>query len=365
MIPLLDLKAQYSQIKDQINAAIRDVLESQYFILGPTVSDFEKNIVAYTQSKYAIGVASGSDALLLSLMAIDLRPGDEVITTPYTFFSTASCISRLGAKPVFVDIDPKTYNIDPNLIEAKITLRTKAIIPVDLYGQAADMDPIMACAKKHQLTVIEDAAQALSATYKGKKCSTLGDLGAISFFPSKNLGGYGDGGMVITDNEELAEKIKILRVHGAKPKYYHDYIGCASRLDALQAAVLNVKLKYLDQWSQGRQKNAKEYDALFSSKDVQTPFIDEHCQHVYNQYVIRVSKRDPLRDFLKEKEISTEIYYPRPLHLQKCFADLGYKEGDFPESEKAAQETLALPIYPELSQQNQRMIVDTISQFYN
>ena len=363
-VPLLDLKAQYATIKDEIKAAIDEVLESQYFILGPKVQQFEEEIAEYCNVKHAVGVASGSDALLLALMAIDVGYGDEVITTPYTFFATAGSISRLGAKPVFVDIDANTYNINPELIEEKITDKTKAIIPVHLYGQSADMDPILEIGKKYNLCIIEDAAQAIGAEYKGKKAGSMGDIGCLSFFPSKNLGGYGDGGMVITNNAELAEKIRVLRVHGAKPKYYHSLIGLNSRLDALQAAVLSVKLKYLDGWSRARIKNAETYNHLFSDTDVITPYVEPYNYHIYNQYIIRVEQRDELQEFLNERNIGTAIYYPVSLHLQGCYADLGLKEGDFPESEKAAQETLALPIYFELTEEQQMAVVNAIKEFY-
>ena len=362
-VPLLDLKAQYATIKDEIKAAIDEVLESQYFILGPKVQQFEEEIAEYCNVQHAVGVASGSDALLLALMAIDVSYGDEVITTPYTFFATAGSISRLGAKPVFVDIDEKTYNINPELIAKKITDKTKAIIPVHLYGQCADMDPILEIGKEYNLCIIEDAAQAIGAEYKGRKAGSMGDMGCLSFFPSKNLGGYGDGGMVITNNEELTERIRMLRVHGAKPKYYHSLIGLNSRLDALQAAVLSVKLKYLDGWSEFRRQNAENYNHLFADTDVVTPYVEPYNRHIYNQYIIRVSKRDELQEFLKERNIGTAIYYPVPLHLQGCYADLGYQEGDFPESENAAKETLALPIYSELTRNGQITVVEVIKEF--
>ena len=362
-VPLLDLKAQYATIKDEIKAAIDEVLESQYFILGPKVQKFEEEIADYCNVQHAVGVASGSDALLLALMAIDIGYGDEVITTPYTFFATAGSISRLGAKPVFVDIDPKTYNINPNLIEERITDKTKAIIPVHLYGQCADMDPILEIGKKYNLCIIEDTAQAIGAEYKVRKAGSMGDMGCLSFFPSKNLGGYGDGGMVITNHADLAEKIRVLRAHGAKPKYYHSLIGLNSRLDALQAVVLSVKLKYLDGWSRARRQNAENYNHLFSDTNVVTPYVELYNYHIYNQYIIRVGKRNELQAFLKERNIGTEIYYPVSLHLQECYADLGYLKGDFPESEEAAQETLALPIYSELTEEQQTTVADAIKEF--
>ena len=282
-------------------------------------------------------------------MAINVAPGDEVITTPYTFFSTAGAISRLGAKPVFVDIDPKTYNINPDWVEAAVTRKTKAIIPVHLYGQCAEMGAILDIARRHDLRVIEDAAQAIGAKYKGEKVGSMGDLGCLSFFPSKNLGGFGDGGMVTINDADLAEKIRTLRAHGANPKYHHSLIGCNSRLDALQAAILSAKRKHLDEWHQERQKNAANYNQLFEGTSVVTPYAEPHNEHVYNQYVIRVNRRDELMATLKQQGIGTAIYYPIPLHLQECYIDLGYREGDFPESEKAAKESLALPIYPELT----------------
>ena len=363
MIPLLDLKAQYKTIQAEIQAAINQVLDEQHFILGAKVQKFEDEIAQYCGIKHAIGVASGSDALLLVMMAIDVKPGDEIITTPYTFFATAGSISRLGAIPVFVDIDPKTYNINPALIEKKITKKTKAIIPVHLFGQCADMDPILAVAKKHHLVVIEDAAQALSSQYKGKMAGTIGDFGCFSFFPSKNLGGFGDGGMVITNDTNLADKIKILHVHGSKPKYFHEMIGLSSRLDTLQAAVLSVKLKYLDQWSKKRRENAARYTKLLAGMKIQTPYESPDGYHVYNQYIVRLKKRDEFKKFLADQGISTEIYYPLPLHLQKCYASLGYSAGAFPESEAAARETLGLPIYPELTAAQQEHLVSIVKKF--
>jgi len=364
-IPLVDLKAQYKTIKSEIDEAIREVLESQVFILGPKVKELEEKIADYCDVKYGIAVASGSDAILLSLMAIGIKHGDEVITTPFTFFATAGSISRLGAKPAFVDIDPRTYNINPELIEEKITSKTKAIIPVHLYGQCADMDPILEIAKEHNLYVIEDAAQAIGARYKDRKAGSMGHLGCLSFFPTKNLGGYGDGGMVLTNDQELAEKVSILRTHGSKPKYYHPMIGCNSRLDAIQSAVLLAKFKYLDEWNEARRRNAKVYDFLFADMGiVAIPYIEKFNYHIYNQYVIMVKyNRDSLKEALGKAGIGTEIYYPVPLHLQKCYSDLGYKQGDMPVSEEAARRTLALPIYPELTQEQQKRIVEVIQEF--
>jgi dTDP-4-amino-4,6-dideoxygalactose transaminase len=363
-IPLVDLKAQYVSIKDEIDKAIQDVLESQVFILGPKVKELEEKIAKYSDVKYGIAVASGSDALLLALMAIGVGYGDEVITTPFTFFATAGSISRLGAKPVFVDIDLKTYNINPNLIEAKITNKTKAIIPVHLYGQCADMDPILDIAKRHNLYVIEDAAQAIGSKYKDKMAGSMGHLGCLSFFPTKNLGGYGDGGMVLTNDSELAEKLNILRAHGSKPKYYHSVIGVNSRLDAIQAGILLAKFNHLDEWNAKRRQNASIYTQLFNGMRLITPYSEPFNYHIYNQYVIMLEKdRDILRDELKDANIGNEIYYPVPLHLQKCYSDLGYKKDDFPHSEEAAEKTIALPIYPELTKKQQEEIVGVIRKF--
>jgi len=364
-VPLVDLKAQYESIKDEINKAIQEVLESQRFILGPKVKELEEKIANYCNAKYGIGVASGSDALLLSLMAIDVGYEDEVITTPFTFFATAGSISRLGAKPIFADIDPKTYNINPNLIEEKITKKTKAIIPVHLYGQCADMDPIIDIAKRHNLYIIEDAAQAIGASYKDRKAGSMGHIGCLSFFPTKNLGGYGDGGMLLTNDSILADKLAILRAHGSKPKYYHSVIGINSRLDAIQASILLAKFNHLDKWNEGRRQNAFIYDSLLKDMDLITPSAESFNYHIYHQYVIMLDDRDGLRDAMKEADIGTEIYYPVPLHLQECYSGLGYKKGDLPFSEEASDKTLALPIYPELTQSQQEQIVKTIKDFLN
>lgn len=374
-VPLLDLKAQYSTIKKEIEHAIKEVLESQYFILGPKVEELEKNIAAYSEAKFSVGVSSGTDALLVSLMALDIKPGDEIITTPFTFFSTAGVIARLNATPVFVDIDPVTYNIDPQKIESAVTEKTKAIIPVHLFGQCADMDPILKIAKKFSLYIVEDAAQTIGAEYKAKRAGSIGDLGNFSFFPSKNLGGYGDGGMVVTHNENLYEKIKSLRVHGSKPKYYHKIVGGNFRLDAIQAAVLNVKLKYLDQWSQKRRENADFFDRRFKETGlihnghIKTPepvYINNGSKnyHIYNQYTIQAKERNKLREFLKENGIGAEIYYPLPLHLQECFENLGYKENDLPVSEEASKTVLSIPVYPELKNGQKEYIVQKISEYY-
>lgn len=368
-VPLLDLKAQYATIREEARAAMDRVAESQYFILGPEVKALEAEVAAYSQTRYGIGVSSGTDALLVAMMALNIGPGDEVITTPYTFFATAGCVARLGAKAVFVDIDPASYNIDPAAIEAVITPRTRAIMPVHLYGQMADMDPIMAVADRHGLPVIEDAAQAIGSEYKGRRAGSIGHIGCFSFFPSKNLGGFGDGGMVVTNDSALAEQLTLLRGHGAKPKYYHKFVGGNFRLDALQAAVLRVKLPHLDDWTAGRQRNAAHYRQLFAeiglTEVIGLPVELPDVRHIYNQFVIRCNQRDGLMAHLKQHEIGSEIYYPVPMHLQECFADLGYHQGDFPESERAAKETLALPIYPELTEEMLRTVVDVIARFYD
>ena len=369
-VPLLDLKAQYATIRDEVRDAIDRVIESQYFILGPEVEALEREIAAYSQCAYGIGVSSGTDALLVALMAIGIQPGDEVITTAYTFFATAGSIARLGAKAVFVDIDAESYNLRPDQIEPLITERTRAIIPVHLYGQMADMAPVMEVARRHNLYVIEDAAQAIGAEYHGARAGSIGHLGCFSFFPSKNLGGFGDGGMVVANDEALAKRVRLLRGHGAQPKYYHKEVGGNFRLDAIQAAVLRVKLRFLDQWTEGRQHNVALYHELFAETDllesgaVKLPKDVGYGRHIYNQFVIRVAKRDALMAHLKNAKIGTEVYYPLSMHQQECFADLGYQNGDFPQSEAAAQETLALPIYPELSVDQLRVVVQTIQEFY-
>jgi dTDP-4-amino-4,6-dideoxygalactose transaminase len=362
-VPLLDLKAQYRTIKEDILAAVSEVLDSQRCIGGPKVDELEKAIAEVCDCKYAVGVSSGTDAILNSLMSLEIGPGDEVITTPFTFFATVGCIARTGAKPVFVDIDPKTYNINPELIEAAITQKTKAIMPVHLYGQMAEMDPIMDLAGRHNLYVIEDAAQSITSTYKGKKAGSIGTCGAFSFFPSKNLGAIGDGGMIVTNDEEVYHRLFIMRNHGSEPKYYHKYIGGNFRLDPIQAVALLVKLPHLDKWSQARRQNAAYYNEKFKGTAVQTPYISPDCLTIYNQYVIRVPDRDKLFAHLKEKKIGCEIYYPVPMHVQECFRYLGYKEGDLPESEKAADEVLALPVYPELTAEQKNYIIQTILDF--
>ncbi|MFV9510483.1 DegT/DnrJ/EryC1/StrS family aminotransferase [Tepidibacillus sp. LV47] len=365
-IPMLDLSEQYQHLKGEIYEALEQVMSSSRFILGENVKKLEKDIAKYSHVAHGIGVANGSDALHISLLACGIQPGDEVITTPFTFFATAGSIARIGAKPVFVDIDPKTFNINPGLIEEKITDKTKAIIPVHLYGQAADMDPILEIAKKYHLAIVEDAAQAIGAEYKGRKIGQFGDTACFSFFPTKNLGAFGDAGMIITNNDELAEKMRVIRVHGSKPKYYHHVLGYNSRLDEMQAAILNVKFPHIDEWNELRRKKAAYYNELLAELDdvVVTPYEEENRYHIYHQYTIRVKDRDALQTYLKEQGISTMIYYPLPLHLQPVFADLGYKEGDFPESEKAAKEVLSLPMYPELKQEQQEYVVAKIKEFY-
>lgn len=374
-VPLLDLKAQYQTIKDECLRVTEEIYESQYFILGPYVELLEMEISQYCSTKYAVGVSSGTDALLLSLMAAKIGHGDRVITTPYTFFATAGAVSRVGAIPVFADIETDTFNISPEKIEEAIKKipvlergTLKAIIPVHLYGQCAEMAAIMAIAEKYELKIIEDAAQAIGSEYQGKRAGSMGDFGCFSFFPSKNLGGFGDGGMVTTNSEDLYEKLKILRVHGGHPKYYHSQIGGNFRLDALQAAIVSIKLKYLDQWTTARQKNAARYKALIEGAGlgqvVKTP-VERQNRHIYNQFIIQVpERRDALKEFLTRNHVGCEIYYPVPLHLQQCFANLGYMQGDFPASEHAAGHTLALPVYPELSSKQIAYVVDQIKAFY-
>lgn len=364
---MLDIPLSYKEVLADVEKNINAVIESGYFILGPVVEELEQKIVTYCEAKYAVGVSSGTDALLISLMAAGIKEDDEVITTPFTFFATASSISRLGAKPVFVDIEPDTFNIDTKQIEENITRKTRAILPVHLYGQCVDMDPVLDLAQKYNLVVIEDAAQAIGSEYKGRRAGSMGDYGCFSFFPTKNLGGFGDGGMVTMNSEELYEQVKILRVHGSHPKYYHKMIGGNFRLDAIQAAVVLAKLKYLDKWTEKRRANAQTYNRLFKEMgmtDSLTLPSEVIPHHVYNQYVIRVKdKRDELRSFLGENNISTEIYYPLPLHLQDCYLSLGYKKGNLPESEKAADETIALPIFPELTTDQLEYVVATITHF--
>ncbi|MEI7483766.1 MAG: DegT/DnrJ/EryC1/StrS family aminotransferase [Ignavibacteriota bacterium] len=389
-VPLLDLKAQYRTIKTELDEALIRTAESQYFILGPEVEKLEKSICEYLNCKYAVGVSSGTDALLVALMAIGIKPGDEVIMPDYSFFATAGVVSRLNAKPVFIDSDIQTYNIDVSKIENRITSKTKAIIPVHLYGQSADMEEILKIAKKYNLKVIEDGAQAIGVQYKdGNYVGTIGDIGCFSFFPSKNLGCFGDGGIVTTNDEALFERLKVLRVHGSKPKYYHKFIGGNFRLDAIQAAVLNVKLPLLDSWSAKRRENAKLYTDLFIKNGLSSKFgVIEYTEkdkvllpnavykennlmnyHIFNQFIIRVEERDRLREFLTKNEIGNEIYYPVPFHKQECFGDVlkeyKYSNDEFIVSELASNETIALPIYPELTHEQIGFVVNTIKSFFN
>jgi len=363
-VPLLDLKTQFAGIEPEVRAAMDRVLESQHFILGPEVQALEEELAAYAGAAYGIGVSSGTDALLISLLALDIGPGDEVITTPYSFFASAGCIARLGARPVFVDIEPDTFNIDVNLIEAAITPRTKAILPVHLFGQCTDMTAILEIANALGIPVIEDAAQALGAEHQARRAGGMGILGCFSFFPSKNLGAFGDGGLVVTSDAALADKIRSLRNHGAKPKYHHALIGGNFRLDAIQAAVLRVKFVYLDEWTENRRQNARLYDEKFAaaglSPDLLTTPAQRSDRHIFNQYVLRTRERDGLMEHLKGVGVGCEVYYPKPLHLQECFEDLGYGKGRLPNAEAASGETLAIPVYPELTEDQIEVVVETI-----
>jgi len=374
-VPFFDLSIQFKSIEGEIKAALDEVFQTQQFILGSKVQVLEENIAQYCRTRYAIGVGSGSDALLLSLMALGIGTGDEVLLPSFTFFATAGSVSRLGAIPIFIDIDPETYNIDPFKIEEKITSKTKAILPVHLFGQCADMNPLLKIAKEKNLFIIEDAAQALGAEYKpragseGLRAGQIGDFGCFSFYPTKNLGAFGDAGMVVTENPVLAEKVRLFRVHGSQPKYFHKSIGINSRLDTIQAAILLVKFKYLEKWTAERQKKAKLYQVLFqdllhSVKGLKLPSIQYQNRHIFHQYVIRVQERERLKKFLAEEGIGTDIYYPVPLHLQECYSFLKYHRGDLPNSEKASEEVLALPIYPELTEDQQTAVVDRIKAFY-
>jgi dTDP-4-amino-4,6-dideoxygalactose transaminase len=377
-IPILDLQAQYSTIKDDIQAAITRVLDSQQFILGPEVEVLEKSLAGYCQCKYAFGVSSGTDALLLAMMSLGIGLGDEVITTPYSFFATSGSIVRLGAKPVYVDIDPLTYNIQADKIKSAVTKATKAILPVHFAGQISKMDTIIEISKEFGLYVIEDACQAIGADFHEMRAGSIGDVGCFSFFPSKNLGGYGDGGLVTCNNDELANKISTLRNHGQRPKYHHYLVGGNFRMDALQGAVLQAKFKYLEGWTEARRNHAARYNSLFADHYLAIPLHEFDLRNgivlptdsgfgrnIYHLYIIRTKFRDDLATFLKEHGISCEIYYPIPLHLQECFTGMGYKTGDFPDSEKAAKETLALPVYPELTDDQLIRVVETISEFFN
>ncbi len=362
---MVDVVGQYKHIKTEVDEAIHKILDSGQFVLGKEVGEFECQVAGYLGVKYAVGCASGTDALQVAMMALGIGPGDEVITTPFTFVATTETIVLLGAKPVYVDIDPKTFNIDPAAIEEAITPRTKAIIPVHLYGQAADMDPIMATAKKHKLKVIEDSAQALGASYKGRKVCTFGDVSCISYFPSKNLGAFGDAGMVVTNDVALGELMRMIIVHGSKQRYYHEILGVNSRLDTLQAVILSVKLKYLDKWNQARRDAAKRYNELLKDLPVTVPHVSPDCEHIFHQYTIRAPKRNELAEHLKQKGIPHAIYYPVPLHQQQAFASVGKPKGTFPVTEQAGDEVLSLPMHTELSEEQLVFVTDAIKQFYH
>ncbi|HCJ57111.1 MAG TPA: transcriptional regulator [Clostridiaceae bacterium] len=361
-IPILDLKRQYTNLKDEIGQAIQGVLESTQFILGPNLKELENKIAAYCNVRYGIGVANGTDALELTLKALNIGEGDEVITTPFTFIASAEVASKVGAKPVFADIDPDTYLIDVDKIEEKITERTKAIIPVHIFGQMCDMDKMMKIAEKHNLYIIEDSCQAIGSEYKGKKSSSFGIAGCFSFYPTKNLGGYGDGGMIVTDDEELAAKLKILRAHGSNPKYYHSMFGYNSRLDELQAAILNVKFKYLDEWNRRRREIAHRYNEKLKVKVPKEATYGQY--HTYHQYTIEVDDRKQFEDYMKANGIGTCIYYPVPLHLQEVYKSLGYKKGDFPNTEKACERVISIPISPEMTAAEQEHVIATINNFF-
>ncbi len=385
-VPLLDLKIQYNALKTELDNALLKVAESQYFILGKEVDDFEKEIANYIGCKYAYGISSGTDALLLALMALGIQPDDEIIVPTYSFFATAGVVARLNAKPILVDSDPVTFNINPSLIEKKITSKTKAIIPVHLYGQSVEMEEIVSIANKYNLKIVEDAAQAIGVQYKdGRSVGTIGDVGCFSFFPSKNLGCFGDAGLVTTNDEKIAEQLQIMRVHGGKPKYYHKVIGGNFRIDAIQAAVLRVKLPHLDSWCEGRRTNAELYNQLFISyklasetgkinySETEKVLLPKAVYksssiknyHIFNQYIIRVEKRDELRNFLSENNIASEIYYPVPFHRQECFKYLNTNDSDFPVANNSAEHTIALPIYPELTKEHISYVVETINKFFN
>ena len=361
-IPMLDLEAQYASIREEIRAAVHAVLDSQQFILGPQVQAFEEEVARYCGRRHAVGVASGTDAIILALRAAGIGPGDEVIVPSFTYIATADSVSLLGARPVFADIEPDTFNIDPLKIEAKITPRTRAILPVHLYGQSADMDPILGLAQKHSLRVIEDSAQAIGATYKGRKTGSIGDLGCISFYPSKNLGGYGDGGMIVTDSEDLRNRLRRLRSHGETRKYFSEEQGWNSRLDEMQAAILRVKLRRLDAWNAARRERAARYEALLKRvPGLTTPHVAPWREHVFHQYTIRLMRRDAVREALSGQGISATVYYPTPIHLQPIYSSLGYRQGDLPKTERAAQEVLSLPMYPELSEEQIERVAEAIS----
>jgi dTDP-4-amino-4,6-dideoxygalactose transaminase len=359
-IQMVDLTTQYRKIKPEIDEAIHRVLDSGHYILGKEVGEFEAAAAAYLGTRHAIGCASGTDALQVAMMALEIGPGDEVVTTPFTFVATTETIVLLGAKPVYVDIDPLTYNLDPSALEKALTPKTKAILPVHLYGHPADMDPIMEVARKHGLPVIEDAAQAMGAEYKGRKVGGIGTLGCISFFPSKNLGAFGDAGLVVTNDDSLAEKVRVVIMHGSRKRYYHEVLGVNSRLDTLQAAILNVKLRYLEQWHEARRTAAHFYNKLFKGKELTTPFEAPYARHIFHQYTLRMNKRDKVAEQLAQKKIPHAIYYPIPLHLQQAYEKVGRPKGSFPRTEKAAAEVLSLPMHTELTEEQQRFIAHTV-----
>jgi dTDP-4-amino-4,6-dideoxygalactose transaminase len=375
-VPLLDLRAQYGPLKEEIEHVVREVMDSQAFVLGEPVERLENEVAGYVGSAFAIGCASGTDALILSLAALDVGVGDEVVTSPFSFFSSASCAYKVGARPAFADIDSDTFNLDPASVEAALTPRTKALLPVHLFGQCAPMDALSAIAEQRGLPIVEDAAQALGATYRSElrgetlHAGAIAELGCFSFFPTKNLGGFGDGGMVVTSDGRLAERIRLLRVHGGQQMYHHEWVGWNSRLDAMQAAVLRVKLRHLDDWCRRRTANADRYDRWFAESGLidagrlRPPSRHDRSHHIFNQYTIRVERRDALREHLREHEIGHSVYYPVPLHLQECFRELGYREGDFPRAEQACREVLALPVYPELTPEQQQRVVETIAEVY-
>jgi dTDP-4-amino-4,6-dideoxygalactose transaminase len=384
-VPLLDLRLQYAPLRAEIEAAIREVCDSQRFVLGPKVAGLEKDIAAYSQTPHAIGLSSGTDALLIALMALEIGAGDEVVTSPFTFFATAGVIARVGARPLFCDIDDRTFNLSPDAVAATLAEKcdtvgdrlvnratggtVKALMPVHLYGQMADMDALVSIARRHRLAVIEDAAQAIGAELAdGRRAGGVGDIGCLSFFPTKNLGAFGDAGMCVMQSAGLAERVRILRVHGGEPKYYHSVIGGNFRLDEIQAAVLAIKLKHLDAWTAGRQRNAARYDELLGAAGLEdavtVPYRNPGERHIFNQYVIRARRRDELRAHLERAGVGTEVYYPLPLHEQQCFAYLGHEAGDFPKSETAAREVLALPVYPELAVHQIEHVVRSIATFY-
>jgi dTDP-4-amino-4,6-dideoxygalactose transaminase len=367
-VPLLDLQAQYASLRDSLHQAVARVMDSQRFVLGEEVRQLESEIERYCESQHAIACASGSDALLLALMALDIKAGDEVITTPFSFFATAASITRLGGRPVFVDIEPETYNLDPARVAGAITERTRAMMPVHLYGQCAQMTPLLELSSRHGIPIVEDAAQAIGATDNGRRAGSMGLVGCFSFYPTKNLGGAGDGGILTTNDDQVAQRLRRLRTHGGITEYEHSEVGINSRLDELQAAVLRVKLPSLDRWSDERAQKAAIYSQLFNDARLSfpliTPAVRTDCRHIFHQYVIRVpGNRDALQDHLKSRGVGTKVYYPIPLHRQACFSYLGYEEGEFPESERAARETLALPVYPELTETQQAYVVEAIRSF--